>query len=157
VEGSETIAADLGDPGSLASMASRAKSVVNMVGPYTQYGRPVIQACVAGKANYLDLTGEIPFVRRVIDEFDGPAKDAGIKIVQVAGFEALPPDLMTLLAAEAASERWDEGLAQVDLEVSSTPPRACPIPPTCSRAARCSRWRSSRATRTRARSPTRRR
>jgi short subunit dehydrogenase-like uncharacterized protein len=122
----ETISADLGDPGSLAAMAARAKSVVNMVGPYTLYGRPVIEACVAEGANYLDLTGEIPFVRRVIDEFDGPAKDAGVKIIQVSGFEALPPDLMVLLAAETAAERWNDGLAQADIEVATTPPKGMP-------------------------------
>jgi short subunit dehydrogenase-like uncharacterized protein len=128
VEGAETIQADLSDPGSLTAMAARTGSVVNMVGPYTLYGRPVIEACVAEGANYLDLTGEIPFVRRVIDEFDGAARDAGVKVVQVSGFEALPPDLMVLLAAEAATERWDEGLAQADLEVWTTPPKGMPHP-----------------------------
>jgi short subunit dehydrogenase-like uncharacterized protein len=126
VQDAETIQADLSDPESLAAMAARAKSVVNMVGPYTLYGRPVIEACVAQGANYLDLTGEIPFVRRMIDEFDDPARDAGVKVVQVSGFEALPPDLMVLLAAEAASERWDEGLAQADLEVWTAPPKGMP-------------------------------
>ena len=126
VEGAETIVADLADPDSLVAMASRAKSVLNMVGPYTLHAQPVIEACVAGGANYLDLTGEIPFVRRMIDEFDGPAKDAGVKIVQVSGFEALPPDLMVLLAAETAAERWDEGLAQASIEVSTTPPKGMP-------------------------------
>ena len=126
VQDAETIQADLSDSESLAAMAARAKSIVNMVGPYTLYGRPVIEACVAEGANYLDLTGEIPFVRRVIDDLDAPARDAGVKVVQVAGFEALPPDLMVLLAAETASERWDEGLAQADLEVSTTPPKGMP-------------------------------
>lgn len=126
VEGAETIVADLSDPDSLVAMASRTKSVLNMVGPYTLYAEPVIEACVAGGANYLDLTGEIPFVRRMIDRFDGPAKEAGVKIVQVSGFEALPPDLMVLIAAETAAERWDEGLAQASIEVSTTPPKGMP-------------------------------
>jgi short subunit dehydrogenase-like uncharacterized protein len=69
----ETIVADVSDPGSLAAMASRARVVLNLVGPYTLHGRPVIEACVACGAHYADLTGEIPFVRRMIDEFDGAA------------------------------------------------------------------------------------
>ena len=44
--------------------------VLNLVGPYTLYGRPVVEACVAGGAHYADLSGEMPFVRRTIDEFD---------------------------------------------------------------------------------------
>src|SRR5688572_4415473 len=124
----ETIAADLGDPGSLRAMADRAKSVLNLVGPYTLYGRPVMDACIAAGANYLDLAGEIPFSRRMNEALDGPAKDAGIKLVQVCGFEALPPDMMVLLAAEAACERWEEGLAQADVEVSTIPPKGMPHP-----------------------------
>lgn len=123
----ETIVADVEDPGSLLAMAERAKAVVNLVGPYTLYGRPVIEACVAAGAHYADLTGEISFVRRVQTEFDAPASEAGVKVVQVCGFEALPPDLAVALAAEAARDRWDEPLASVDLELRMlkvpTPPR----------------------------------
>jgi short subunit dehydrogenase-like uncharacterized protein len=128
VHSPETIVADVSDPDSLAAMASRARVVLNLVGPYTLYGRPVIEACVARGAHYADLTGEIPFVRRMIDEFDGAADAAGVKIVQVCGFEALPPDLLTLLAAEAALERFGEGLQAVDLEVTMKPPGGLPRP-----------------------------
>ena len=124
----ETIVADVSDPASLAAMAARARVVLNLVGPYTLYGRPVIEACVARGADYVDLTGEIPFVRRMIDEFDGAATAAGVKIVQVCGFEALPPDLLVLLAGEAALERFYEALVTVDLEVTMKPPGGLPRP-----------------------------
>jgi short subunit dehydrogenase-like uncharacterized protein len=122
----ETITADVADEGSLAAMASRTRVVLDLVGPYTLYGRPVIAACVAGGAHYMDLTGEIPFVRHMIDEFDRPAAAAGVKVVQVSGFEVLPPDLLILLAAEHARERFNEGLATVDLEVAIKPPPGMP-------------------------------
>ncbi len=124
----ETIVADVSDPDSLAAMAARASVVLNLVGPYTRYGRPVIAACVAHGAHYADLTGEIPFVRRMIEEFDEAAAAAGVKIVEVCGFEALPPDLLVLLAAEAALERFGEGLAAADLEVTVKPPGGMPRP-----------------------------
>jgi short subunit dehydrogenase-like uncharacterized protein len=124
----ETIAAELGDPGSLAAMAARTKVVLNLVGPYTTRGRPVIAACVDEGAHYADLTGEIPFVREMIGEFEGAATDAGVKVVQVCGFEALPPDLAVQLAAEAARERWGEELAEVDVSVSVTGPPGMPRP-----------------------------
>jgi short subunit dehydrogenase-like uncharacterized protein len=124
----ETIVADLEDPASLAAMASRARVVLNLVGPYTLYGRPVIEACVANGAHYVDLTGEIPFVRQMIDAFDEPAKRAGVKIVQVCGFESVPPDLAVRLAAETARERWGDELASADLEASVTGPPGLPRP-----------------------------
>ena len=128
VSAPETIVADVGDSASLGAMAARTNVVLNLVGPYTLHGRPVIEACVAAGTHYADLTGEIPFVRRMVAAFDGPAREAGMKLVQVCGFEALPPDLAIQLAVEAAAERWDEGLEEVELEVTTTrmPPRPRP-------------------------------
>jgi short subunit dehydrogenase-like uncharacterized protein len=113
-----TVVADVGDPGSLAAMASRTRVVLNLCGPYTLHGQPVIEACVANGAHYADLTGEIPFVRQMIDVYDVRAREAGVKVVEVAGFEALPPDLAVLLAVETARERWGEGLSEADLDVT---------------------------------------
>jgi short subunit dehydrogenase-like uncharacterized protein len=45
-----------------------------------------------------------------------------VKIVQVCGFEALPPDLSVLLAAEAARERWGEDLSEADVDVAMQQP-----------------------------------
>ena len=116
----ETIVADVSDAASLAAMAARARTVENLVGPYMRFGEPVIEACVAERANYVDLTGEIPFVRRIVDRFSDAARDAEVKIVQTCGFEALPPDLGVRLAADAARERYGEPLTEVDLEVAVT-------------------------------------
>ncbi|MDQ3587389.1 MAG: saccharopine dehydrogenase NADP-binding domain-containing protein [Actinomycetota bacterium] len=126
VSAPETIVADVTDEASLAALASRTRVVCNLVGPYTHHGRPVIEACVAGGAHYVDLTGEIPFVRRMIDEFDSGAVAAGVKVVQVSGFEVLPVDLAVLLAAGAARERHGEALEEADLEVEV---RGLPWPP----------------------------
>src|ERR671936_1320331 len=82
----ESIVAELGDRDSLVAMASRARVVLNLVGPYTLYGEPVIEACVASGAHYADLTGEIPFVRRMIDAYDTRAREAGGKGVEGCGF-----------------------------------------------------------------------
>jgi short subunit dehydrogenase-like uncharacterized protein len=128
VSAPEAIAADVGDPDSLARMASRTLVVLNLVGPYTLYGRPVIEACVAAGAHYADLTGEIPFVRQTIDAFDTPAAEARVKVVQVSGFESLPPDLAVLLAVETARERFGESLTEVDLDVSMQGPPGLPRP-----------------------------
>lgn len=124
----EAIVADVGDPESLAAMARRARMILNLVGPYTLYGEPVIEACVANGAHYADLTGEIPFVRRMVDAYDARAQEAGVKIVEVCGFEALPPDLMVLLAAETARERFGEELAEADLAVTMEGPPGMPKP-----------------------------
>jgi len=115
VEPPETILAEVGDPSSLRAMASRAIVLLNLVGPYMLYGESVIEACVDAGCHYVDLTGEIPFVRRMNAAFDARARAAGVKIVQVCGVAALAPDLGIALAAEAAA-RVGEHLVEVDVE-----------------------------------------
>jgi short subunit dehydrogenase-like uncharacterized protein len=122
VSAPETIVVDVGDPDSLAAMAGRARVVLDLVGPYTLYGEPVIEACVAGGAHYVDLTGEMPFARRMIDAYHERAAAAGVKVVETCGFEALPPDICVALAARTARERWDEDLDTVDLEIDTRQP-----------------------------------
>lgn len=129
VTGATTIAADVTDDESLARLAERAKVVLNLVGPYTLHGRPVIAACIENGAHYVDLTGEMPFARRVIRDFDEAAKAARVKVVQVCGFEALPPDLGVALAAQTARERHDEDLTEAELEM-----RTLKMPPGMPRA-----------------------
>lgn len=124
----EALEADLARPDSLTAMAARARVVLNLVGPYTLHGEPVIEACVEGGAHYVDLAGEIPFVRRMIDAFHSRAEAAGVKVVQVCGFEALPPDLCVALAADAARRRFDEELAAADLEATIKAPPGLPRP-----------------------------
>ncbi len=122
VEPPETIAADVEDADSLAAMASRARVVLDLVGPYTLYGEPVIEAYIGAGSHYADLTGEIPFVRQMIDAAHDRAVEAGVKIVNVSGFEALPADLCVALAAQTGRERWSEELAQADLNVEMITP-----------------------------------
>jgi short subunit dehydrogenase-like uncharacterized protein len=128
VEAPETIAADVSSPSSLAALAARTKVVLDLVGPYTLYGRPMIEACVEQGAHYVDLTGELQFVRQTIADFDGRAREAGVKIVQVCGFEALPPDLLAASVAADARERHGEALAAVDVEVTISSPPGLPRP-----------------------------
>ena len=126
VRAPEVLTADVSDPESLEAMASRARAVLDLVGPYTRYGRPVIDACVATGTHYADLTGELPFVRQIIDEHHERAVEAGVKLVQVCGFEALPADLLVARLAELAEEDAEDGLRSVDLEVSVTAPPGRP-------------------------------
>jgi short subunit dehydrogenase-like uncharacterized protein len=126
VRAPEIVRADVSEPDSLAAMASRARVVLDLVGPYARYGRPVIDACVASTTHYVDLTGELPFVRQIIDEHHQRAAEAAIKLVQVCGFEALPADLLVARLAELAEADSDDGLRSVDLEVAVTGPPGRP-------------------------------
>lgn len=102
VEDVEIIVADLDDRQSLEALARKATVVVNLAGPYTGKAQNLIAACVEAGASYVDLSGEIPLLRRTIDRFDGPARKANVQVVQMAGWEAMPADLAALVACKRA-------------------------------------------------------
>jgi hypothetical protein len=49
--------------------------VINCVGPYLKFGEPVVAAAIEAGVHYLDLSGEPPFIARIIEEYDEVARD----------------------------------------------------------------------------------
>ena len=56
------------DRGALTELFSGKKAVINIVGPFMQLGRPVVEACLKAGAHYFDTTGEV-FSPLLITEF----------------------------------------------------------------------------------------
>ncbi len=98
---------DATDRESLHAIAQRTRVVCTTVGPYTTYGTPLVDACIEAGTDYCDLTGEITWVREIIDRYHEAAVDAGVRIVHSCGFDSVPADLGTLLAQSFAMETFD--------------------------------------------------
>jgi saccharopine dehydrogenase (NAD+, L-glutamate forming) len=92
--------AEIGDAASLAEMASRTTVVVTTVGPYLEWGEPVVAACAAAGTDYVDLTGEPEFVDRMYLAHHETAVRSGARIVHSCGFESVPPDLGVLFTVQ---------------------------------------------------------
>lgn len=90
---------DAHDP---AELVDSARVVCTTVGPYVRYGWPLVEACARSGTHYLDLTGEVLFVRRVIDELHEAAVASGAKVVPSCGFDSIPSDLAVHLLAQCA-------------------------------------------------------
>ena len=99
-----TVVADSHDLGSLKAMAKRTSVVCTTVGPYMAYGFDLVQACIEEGASYCDLTGETPFIHKVIEQWQAKAEAAGVKIVHSCGFDSIPSDLGCLVLQEHAIE-----------------------------------------------------
>ena len=95
------IVADQDDHDSLVAMAKQTQVVATTVGPYRRQGMGLVDACIAGGADYADLTGEVLFVHEAIARHDDAAA-AGVRIVHSVGFDSIPSDLGVLLLHEAA-------------------------------------------------------
>lgn len=86
------------DATALTSLARGTAVLCSTVGPYAQLGSAVVAACAHEGTDYCDLTGEVQWMRRMIDRFDGIAKERGARIVHAAGFDSIPSDLGVLVA-----------------------------------------------------------
>ncbi len=73
----QVIVADVSDQSSLEAMASRARVVLNCVGPYRFYGEQVVKACLASGAHHLDISGEPQFLETMQLKYDEEAKNKG--------------------------------------------------------------------------------
>jgi short subunit dehydrogenase-like uncharacterized protein len=89
----ELIEADSADRPSLDAMVARTKVVISTVGPYLQYGEPLVAACAEAGTDYVDLTGEPLFVDRMYVKYHAVAQKSGARIVHCCGFDSIPHDL----------------------------------------------------------------
>ena len=89
----ELIEADSGDRDALDAMARRAKVVISTVGPYVEFGEPLVAACAEAGTDYVDLTGEPLFVDQMYVKYHSVAEKSGARIVHSCGFDSVPHDL----------------------------------------------------------------
>ncbi len=98
---------DATEPDTLRAIARDTRVVCTTVGPYTTYGTPLVEACIEAGTDYCDLTGEITWVREMIDRYHERAVNAETRIVHSCGFDSIPADLGTHLLQSYASETFD--------------------------------------------------
>jgi short subunit dehydrogenase-like uncharacterized protein len=97
------VVADSGDDAALERLARSTRAVATTVGPYTRHGFGLARACAEAGTHYADLTGEVLFVRRLIDEVEEAARRTGARLVAACGFDSVPSDLAVLLLHERAT------------------------------------------------------
>lgn len=87
------VVADTQDTASLAEMARSTRVLITTVGPYLEYGEPLVAACAEAGTDYVDLTGEPEFVDRMYLEYHDAAQASGARLVHACGFDSIPHDL----------------------------------------------------------------
>lgn len=87
------VTADVSDARAVRRVADSARVVATTVGPYLQYGEPLVGACAAAGTDYLDLAGEPEFVDRMYLAHHATAVRSGARLVHSCGFDSVPHDL----------------------------------------------------------------
>jgi short subunit dehydrogenase-like uncharacterized protein len=98
------VTADVTDEDSIAAVAASARVVITTVGPYIEYGEPLVKACAEHGTDYTDLTGEPEFVDRMFCKYHTVAERSGARIIHACGFDSIPHDLGARFTVEQLPE-----------------------------------------------------
>ncbi len=89
----------LDDPAAVRAGLAGAATVLNFAGPFSRTAGPMIAACLAAQANYLDITGEIEVIELAAQRHE-QAQAAGVTLLPAVGFDVVPTDCLAALLAE---------------------------------------------------------
>jgi saccharopine dehydrogenase (NAD+, L-lysine-forming) len=88
--------------------------VLHAAGPFVRTSRPMVDACLAAGAHYLDITGEVA-VFEALARRDEEARRAGVGLLPGVGFDVVPSDALAAALALAlpAADRLDLAFASL--------------------------------------------
>ena len=113
------ILADADDEHSLVALCAQTAVVVSTVGPYSIYGSPLVKVCAESGTDYLDLTGEAPWIGKMLAAYEETAKRTGARIVHCSGFDSVPSDLGTYFLQKKAKEKFGQYCSRVKMRVKA--------------------------------------
>jgi short subunit dehydrogenase-like uncharacterized protein len=93
----DILVADSQDPTAIDSIVSQTQVLLNTAGPFALYGDAIVDACVRYHTHYVDITGETPWVKGLIERYHIQAAADGTRIIPCCGFDSVPADLGTYL------------------------------------------------------------
>lgn len=108
--GLQSRAFSLDDPQGTAAELYGVKAVLHCAGPFVHTSRPMVAACLATGASYLDITGEITVFEKVLAKGED-ARKAGVVLIPGVGFDVVPSDCLAARLAAALPDATDLTLA----------------------------------------------
>jgi short subunit dehydrogenase-like uncharacterized protein len=92
------LAFDLSDSDKVRGAVADFDLVLHAAGPFIHTAEPMVQACLAGQAHYLDITGEIPVFEMTLS-YDAHAREQGVALISGVGFDIVPTDCLASYVA----------------------------------------------------------
>lgn len=113
----DVLTVDTADETSLRAMVGATRTVCTTVGPYALYGSLLVQACAELGTHYCDLTGEVQWMRHMIDDHHAAAEASGARIVHTCGFDSIPSDMGTFYVQQQMKALHDTWATRVKYRV----------------------------------------
>jgi len=104
--GLRVVRAALDEAPIITSALAGRRLLLNVAGPFSRTGEPLIRASLAAGVHYVDLNGELPALERLL-AMDSEAQKAGVTLVGGAGFGIAATDgLAMLVSQELGGAKW---------------------------------------------------
>jgi short subunit dehydrogenase-like uncharacterized protein len=100
----ESVRADVSDPPSVRALVEHGDVLVTTVGPFVRWGATAAAAASTVGAQYIDSTGEPPFIREVFERYGPAAERAESAMLTAFGYDWVPGNAAGALALERAGE-----------------------------------------------------
>ncbi len=113
------VVADAADEAALRRLCAGTRVVISTVGPYALYGEPLVKVCAETGTDYCDLTGEVQWIRRMIQAYETAARKSGARIVHCCGFDSIPSDLGVHFLQQQARKRFGAPCTTVKMRVKA--------------------------------------
>ncbi|AKT42896.1 saccharopine dehydrogenase family protein [Chondromyces crocatus] len=88
--------------------------VFNAAGPFSRTSAPILDACLATKTSYVDITGEMPVLEHTLG-LDAQARELGLLFISGLGFDVVPTDCLAKYVADAVP-----GVTDLEIAIGST-------------------------------------
>lgn len=99
---------------SVDNMVRQGRVLLSTAGPFVEFGTPVVDACVRLGCDYVDTTGETPWVKSIIDSYHQQAEKNGVYVVPMCGFDSIPSDLGTFFVGQSSCSQFGPEQGQLD-------------------------------------------
>jgi short subunit dehydrogenase-like uncharacterized protein len=111
------VVADAADEASLRKLCASTRVVVSTVGPYALYGEPLVKICAESGTDYCDLSGEVQWIRRMVERYEATARKSGAHIVHCCGFDSIPSDMGVHFLQRQAMKRLGAPCTRIKMRV----------------------------------------
>lgn len=102
----DVLIADSQDQPAIDAIVSQTRVLLTTAGPFALYSNALVDACVRFKTHYVDITGETPWVKTLIDRYHAQAATDGTRIIPCCGFDSVPSDLGAYLVVRHLQQKW---------------------------------------------------
>ena len=101
---------ELGEPAEIARNLDGIELLLNCAGPFSKTCEPLLEACLALKVHYLDITGEID-VFALCHHAHNRARHQGVVVAPGIGFDVVPTDCLAAMLKQRLADASELVLA----------------------------------------------